>query len=257
MPLSFTSGEPCWIDLFTADPETAADFYSGLFGWEAGEASPDFGGYRMFLRDGVPVAGLMPNDGSSGTPSTWSVYLATDDLDATTQRARAAGATVVAEPMAIADLGRMAVLVDPAGALVGAWQAGSFAGFGARAADGAPAWFETLTRDYDRAVGFYRDVFGWDVSTMSDTAEFRYTTLGKDQDARAGIMDATGFLGEDPSRWQFYLQVPDTDATVARAIAAGASVVVPDDDTPYGRVAVLRDPGGVQFNIMGPVARAR
>lgn len=256
MTPSFTTGEPCWIDLFTADADAAATFYCGLFGWEAGEASSDFGGYRMFLRDGVPVAGLMPNDGSAGTPNAWSVYLATEDLDATTERARAAGARVVAEPMDIADLGRMAVLVDPAGALVGAWQAGTFPGFGARAEDGAPSWFETLTRDYDRAVGFYRDVFGWDVSTMSDTPDFRYSTLGKDEDARAGIMDASGFLGGAPSRWQFYLQVPDTDATVARAAAGGATVVAPGDDTPYGRLAVLQDPGGVQFCVMGPPAQA-
>ena len=87
---------------------------------------------------------------------------------------------------------------------------------------------------------------------MSDTDEFRYSTLGKDEDARAGIMDATGFLGDQPSRWQFYLQVADTDATVEKALATGASLVQPVDDTPYGRIALLLDPAGVQFSVMGP-----
>ncbi len=37
---------------------------------------------------------------------------------------------------------------------------------------------------------------------MSDTAEFRYTTLGRDNDEKAGVMDASGFLpAEVPSFW--------------------------------------------------------
>jgi len=90
------------------------------------------------------VAGLMRNDGSMGAPDAWSVYLATDDAASTVEKARAAGAEVVAGPMQVGDLGTMAVLVDPAGAAVGAWEAGSFEGTVDRAVDGAPAWFETL-----------------------------------------------------------------------------------------------------------------
>jgi predicted enzyme related to lactoylglutathione lyase len=119
------------------------------------------------------------------------------------------------------------------------------------AQEGAPAWFETLSKDYDTSVRFYADVFGWDVHTMSDTPDFRYSTLGKDEQARAGIMDATAMLGEQGSRWQFYLQVADADDVVARATAAGATVVMPPEDTPYGRLAVLEDPAGVQFCLMG------
>jgi predicted enzyme related to lactoylglutathione lyase len=246
------NGEPCWIELFTPDTDAAAEFYGALFGWTAGEASEEFGGYRMFFRDDQPIAGMMTNDGSTGGPSTWTVYLSTEDVAATVTKARAAGAQVVAGPMAVADLGEMAVLVDPAGAAVGAWQPGTFPGFLTRAEDGAPAWFETLSKDYATSVRFYTDVFGWDTHTMSDSPEFRYSTLGKDEDARAGVMDATGLLGDQPSRWQCYLQVPDTDATVEKALAAGGSLVQSAEDTPYGRLAVLRDPAGVQFSLMGP-----
>jgi len=245
------TGEPCWIELFTPDTDAAAAFYGGLFGWTATDADEAFGGYRQFLRDGVPVAGLMANDGSTGSPSTWSVYLAVDDAAATVAKARVAGAEVFAE-MQVGDLGHMAMLRDPAGAMVGAWQALEFAGTGVRAEVGAPAWFETLSKDYETSVGFYTDVFGWDAQTMSDTPDFRYTTLGRDEHARAGIMDAAGMLGDAVSRWQFYLQVADTDATVERAVAAGGTLVVPADETPYGRLAVLLDPAGVQFCLLGP-----
>lgn len=249
-------GEPCWIELFTPDTDAAVEFYGGLFGWTATEPSEEFGGYRMFLHGEQPIAGLMSNDDAAGSPSGWSVYLATDDIAATVDRAKAAGATIVAEPMPVGDLGHMAVMVDPAGALVGAWQPVEFAGFVTRAEVGAPAWFETLSRDYDRSVAFYADVFRWEASSMSDTPEFRYTTLGVNEDARAGIMDATAFLGEEPSRWQFYLQVADTDATVSRALESGATPVLPVDDTPWGRLALMRDPAGVQFAVMGPSAAA-
>ena len=250
------TGEPCYIELFTPDTDAAAAFYGPLFGWTAGEGSPEFGGYRMFLKDDVPIAGLMANDGTSGSPSTWSVYLSTDDIERTLARTTQAGGTVLHGPMQIADLGSMAMLVDPAGAVVGAWQAETFAGTGLIAEPGAPGWFETLSTDYAASVGFYTDVFGWDVTTMGDTDEFRYSTLGKDDDARAGIMDAAGFLGDQPSRWQPYLMVEDTDAAVAQAVELGGSVDTAPQETPYGRLAVLVDPAGVAFSVMGPSAEA-
>ena len=249
-----TTGEPCWIHLFTTDTDTAVTFYGDLFGWSAGEPSAEFGGYRMFLRGEEPVAGLMPND--TDQPSTWEVFLQTPDIAATVARARARGAVVAADVMAGADLGSMATLVDPAGALIGAWQPDTFPGFGAGRGAGAPGWFETLSTSYADSVAFYQDAFSWETHTMSDTPEFRYTTLGRDDQARAGIMDGTGFLGDEPSRWHVYVQVDDTDDTVARAVASGGQVRLPAADTPYGRVAELEDPAGVVFRVMGPSAEA-
>jgi predicted enzyme related to lactoylglutathione lyase len=65
-------------------------------------------------------------------------------------------------------------------------------------------------------------------------------------------MDGSAFLGDEPSRWNVYLQVEDTDETVARAVASGAEVALAAEDTPYGRIAELRDPAGVAFRVMGP-----
>jgi predicted enzyme related to lactoylglutathione lyase len=245
-----TTGEPCWIHLSTSDVDAAIRFYGELFGWSAGEPSEEFGGYRMFLRGDEPIAGLMHNDTSN--PSVWEVFLHTPDIAATVERARARGAEVVTDVMQVADLGTMTSLVDPAGALVGAWQPESFPGFQTRAAVGAPGWFETLTTSYDAAVDFYEDAFGWETHVVSDTPDFRYTTLGADQHARAGIMDGTAFLGDEPSRWNVYLQVEDTDETVTEALTARAQVVGAAEDTPYGRIAELRDPAGVAFRILGP-----
>lgn len=71
-------GAPCWVDLFTADPDRSRAFYGERFGWTSEDAGPDYGHYVNFAKDSLPVAG-MRNDGQSGMPDAWSVYLATDD----------------------------------------------------------------------------------------------------------------------------------------------------------------------------------
>jgi uncharacterized protein len=245
-----TTGEPCWIQLSTSDVDGAIPFYGGLFGWSAGEPSEEFSGYRMFLRGDEPIAGLVATP--AGIASTWSVFLHTPDIEATVARATDRGGRVLVEPMPVADLGTMAEVADPAGAPVGAWQPGTFPGFVTRAEKNSPAWFETLSSSYAEAVAFYQDAFDWQTHVVSDTPAFRYTTLGRDENARAGIMDAAGFPGDQPSRWQFYVQVADTDETVARAVATGGELVVAAEDTRYGRIATLEDPAGVAFCVLGP-----
>jgi len=61
-------GAPCWVDLFTSDPDRSRAFYGELFGWTSKDAGEEYGGYVNFLKDGVMVAGSMGNDGSSGSP---------------------------------------------------------------------------------------------------------------------------------------------------------------------------------------------
>ena len=145
----------------------------------------------------------------------------------------------------------MAVLADPSGAVIGAWQPGAHRGFGVINEPNAPAWFELHTRDHRAAVDFYTTVFGWDAHTAADTDDFRYTTLGEGDEALAGVMDARNFLPEGvPSHWTVYFAVDDADATLERIVALGGAVVMPAEDTPYGRLAVAADPTGAQFRLL-------
>jgi predicted enzyme related to lactoylglutathione lyase len=247
------AGAPTWIDLLTCDPERARQFYPGLFGWTAGEASPEFGGYFMFFAGGQPVAGCMPNRPDSGVADCWTVYLATDNVKALTERALARGGALREGPIDIADLGTEAVLTDAAGARIGAWQAGQFAGFAEQPAEaGRPAYFELLTRDYPGALGFYADVFGWEGTVMGDSPEFRLTALVDGEQTLAGIMDASAFLeAGQPDQWVVYVRVADTDAALAAVTRLGGAVVDPAVDTPYGRLAVVTDPAGARFKLVG------
>jgi uncharacterized protein len=248
-------GAPCWADLWTSDVEGSRTFYRELFGWEAQEPSEEFGGYFMFTREGVPVAGGMGDMGDMRADNTWKIYLATDDINKTVEAAQAEGAVIIGPSMAVADLGTQAVLIDPTGAPLGAWQPGTFQGFAVLNEPGAPSWFELHTREHAAAVAFYRSVFRWDTSAVSDSDEFRYTVMRdpRGEGELAGIMDAASFLPEGrPAHWSIYWGVEDAHASVAKVKALGGSVVTDPEDTPYGRLATVRDPAGAEFKLHTP-----
>jgi predicted enzyme related to lactoylglutathione lyase len=147
----------------------------------------------------------------------------------------------------------MALVADAGGAAIGMWEPKSHKGFGVIGEAGAPGWFELHTRDYEAAVSFYKDVFGWDTQVESDTPDFRYTTMVEGDDQFAGIMDATAFLPEGmPAQWSVYFGTADTDASLAKAQELGGSVINPAEDTPYGRIAVASDATGAVFKLVAP-----
>jgi uncharacterized protein len=245
-------GSPCWVDLWTSDVEGSRKFYAELFGWEAQAPSPEFGGYFMFTRNGVPTAGAMGDMGDMGADNSWKIYLATDDIAKTVEAAESDGAQIVSPPMDVADLGTQAVLVDPTGAQLGTWQPGTFPGFTVMNEHGAPSFFELHTRDHATAVAFYRSVFHWDTDAVGDSDEFRYTTMRdpSGEGELAGIMDASAFLPDGvPAHWSIYWAVDNADATVAKVKALGGSIVADAVDTPYGRLATAADPAGAQFKL--------
>ncbi|MDQ3145960.1 MAG: VOC family protein, partial [Actinomycetota bacterium] len=172
-------------------------------------------------------------------------------VDAVAARTPANGGQVEFEPMQVAENGRSTMIADPGGASVGAWEPGQMKGFEVTGEHGTPGWFELHTRRYDESIAFYRDVFSWDAHTMSDTPEFRYTTLGEGDGQLAGIMDASAFLPEGvPAHWSIYFGVEDTDAALARIADLGGATVQPAEDTPYGRLAQAADPTGALFKLV-------
>jgi predicted enzyme related to lactoylglutathione lyase len=248
-------GAPCWVDLMSSDTERSRALYCQLFGWTAEEPAEEFGGYFNFSKDGVRVAGCMASQPGSGMLDVWSVYLATDDAGKTLDAAAANGGQVHVHAMAVGDLGTMAFVGDPGGAGIGVWQPGRHQGFGILGEPGTPSWFELHTRDYQVTVDFYRTVFGWGTHVLSDTPEFRYTTLKQGEGWLAGIMDASGFLPDGvPAHWSVYFGVDDTDAALAKIVDLGGSIVMAAKDIPYGRLAAAADPTGAQFKLVAPNA---
>jgi uncharacterized protein len=243
-------GAPCWIDLLTSDLDRAQHFYGSLFGWTFESAGPEYGGYVNAYKDGQPVAGLMGNMPEMRSPDGWTTYLHTSDVNATLRAATAAGATTCVEPMEIKEKGHMAMLTDPAGAFFGLWQPIGHQGFTVVNEAGAPVYHQLTTREYGKALDFYREVFGWRTETVSDTDEFRYSTAIFDGNALLGVMDGTRDLGDGvPSNWVFFLGSEDVDKTVQLIKDNGGTVIRDAEDTPYGRLAAVADPTGAGFNL--------
>jgi predicted enzyme related to lactoylglutathione lyase len=244
------TGAPCWIDLFTSDQAGARTFYGELFGWTSADPNPEFGGYLNFSKDGGLVAGCMQAEPGMGVPDVWSVYLQVDDSEAVAKSVEAHGGRVMVSPMAVGDLGTMAVFVDPAGAAIGTWEPGTHKGIATLDEPGTPSWFELHTKGHAAAIAFYQDVFGWTTKSEGDTDEFRYSTAVDGDRQVAGVMDASSFLPDEaPSYWTVYLQVDDVDATLAKAVELGGSIIEPAVDTPYGRLATLGDHAGARIKL--------
>jgi uncharacterized protein len=248
---TLVAGAPCWIDIYSSDTAKATEFYGQLFGWTAEPPEEGFGGYFTFTKDGKHVGGCMHNDGEQGVPDTWTVYLRSDDIEATAEAAAAHGGRVDLAPMAVGENGSMAMVADPGKASVGVWQPGTQQGFEVRDEIGTPNWFELHTTNYDATVDFYREVFKWNTHAEGDTPEFRYTTLGEAGNQLAGIMDASAFMPAGaPAQWSVYFGVEDTDAALRRVVELGGTVVQPTEDTPYGRLAQATDPTGTLFKLV-------
>lgn len=250
-PQSAPLGTPCWADLWTSDVDATRRFYSQLFGWEALEPSPEFGGYWMFDRDGSPTAGGMGPMGDTPAANTWKPYFCAPDIDATLEKALAAGATSLGGAMPVADLGVQAVLADPTGAEFGLWQPGTFSGFQVFGQPGSPTWFELNTRDHAAAVSFYRDLFGYEITAVFDTDDFRYFTFRSpgSQEDQGGIMDSGRWSSGGGDHWAIYWQVDDAGAAVEKVKSLGGSVKQGPDQTPYGVLVLVSDPAGADFKL--------
>lgn len=247
---AWPAGTPCWVELGTDDIGGAAAFYTDLLGWEVQRGEPEVGGYSMCLLGGREVAAIGPRQGPPSAPIAWTVYLATDDADATAAAVAEAGGQVLTEPVDVMDAGRMAVAADPGGAVFGLWQARAFGGFRRVNEPGAVTWSESFSRDLDAGKDFYHAVFGYEFGDVSG-AGMRYATLKVGGAEVGGIGElGAGMPADVPAHWSTYFAVTGTDAAVAVATAAGGSVFRPASDTPYGRVAVVRDAQGAYFSLL-------
>ncbi|AHH22264.1 putative antigen [Nocardia nova SH22a] len=253
---AWPQGTPCWVDCSVDDPQAARDFYSRLLGWEILDSPPEAGGYLMAMLGGKPAAGIGPKMGAGPMPSVWTTYLAADDADAVSDAVGAAGGTVFVPPMDVMDVGRMSVAADPTGAVFGIWQPEEHKGAGIYNEPGAYCWNELHTRDYATAQEFYRRVFGWNFDEIGDGQNFVYSTFRlPDGDVLGGLMDASQVLGETPPYWLTWFQVAGTDESVALATELGAKILMPVNDTPFGRSAVVQAPQGEVFALIDPTVR--
>jgi len=249
---SYTQGTPNWVDLQTSDQDAAKAFYAGLFGWTYDDQPmPQGPVYSMALLGGHPVAAIAPQSpemAAAGVPPMWNTYIAVDSVDEAAGKVEAAGGKVAMAPFDIMDAGRMAFVMDPAGAPVALWQAGQHIGATLVNEPGTLTWNELITAD-PGAFKFYSDVLGLSTSTMDMGAgggEYTMFEVGGQPVGGSMPPQAPGV----PNHWHVYFAVDDADATAAKAAELGGTVIMPPFDTPVGRIAVLGDPQGAVFSVI-------
>ncbi len=115
-------GTFCWNELNTRNAEAAMKFYGDTIGWTFDAMEMDNGGpYYVCMQGSTPVGGIFTMVGSefAGVPEHWFAYLAVDDVDKRINKAKANGATIVRVPFDIPTVGRIAIVQDPEGAVMG------------------------------------------------------------------------------------------------------------------------------------------
>jgi predicted enzyme related to lactoylglutathione lyase len=122
----YAPGSFCWFELGTTDQNAAKSFYKALFGWDAMDLPMGPNDvYSMFMLDGRSAGAgytLMPEMRAVGIPPHWAIYIAVANADEAAAKAAAAGGTVLKPAFDVFDLGRMAVIRDPTGAVFHVWQ---------------------------------------------------------------------------------------------------------------------------------------
>jgi predicted enzyme related to lactoylglutathione lyase len=234
-----------WLDLSTPELEGAKRFYRHVFNWDYLDMGPEFGHYHYALVQGRAAAGLGQLPPTAPMSPAWTVYLASMAGDV--ERVKALGGQVVVETMTVGDAGKMTVCADPGGAVFGLWQPISFIGAAVEGEPGGLAWCEVNTRNAAAACKFYGDLFGL---TPHKLADQEYFIMQRGEEMVFGVLQMDEQWGDLPPHWMGYFAIDNTDAALARVVAAGGTVGVPALDTPYGRIAAINDPYGATVSIV-------
>ena len=245
--MAHAPGTFCWFECGSTDVAKARAFYTQVFGWTAvDQPMPGGAGAYTLLRNaGDDIAGLYALQGEpfAGMPSHWATYVAVAGVDDTVRRASALGGRVVAEPMDIPGVGRIAFVQDPEGATIGVAHLDGHPG-----THGPFGWSELATRDTAAAAAFYTALFGWNAKADADNP---YTEFQVGGQSIGGMLPMPPQQHGAPAYWLPYVLVDDCDRTVQRVQECGGRVLVPATQIAHvGRFAVFADPAGAALAII-------
>jgi predicted enzyme related to lactoylglutathione lyase len=110
-----------WNELNTRDADAAKRFLEATLGWTFESMPMPNGTYWVASAGDNAVAGIFDTKAVPGPaiPEHWLPYISVDDIDARCRKAKEAGATIIREPFDVPGVGRIAILKQPGGAIVG------------------------------------------------------------------------------------------------------------------------------------------
>ena len=183
-------------------------------------------------------------------PPAWSLYFATDNIEADVARAVKLGAKVLYPAMAVGEFGSMATCEDPTGAAFSFWKAGQHVGSQVTDEPGSATWYELYVPNAKQARDFCTALLGATADPMPGGLE--YDVLKHGEKMLSGIMQIDPTWGEFHPQWITYFAVANAEETVASVIKHGGKAMSNNDDWPFGRLAAVMDPSGATFKIIQP-----
>jgi uncharacterized protein len=260
----YEAGVPCWVDTWQHDADAAVAFYTQLFGWEAEDTMPPGIPGRHFVcrLRGRDVAAIASRPEGAPPETAWNTYVCVDSADDAVAKVIDAGGGVLKQFDSL-DGGRIALVSDPAGAVVGVWEPGTHRGAQLVNEPGAWAMSMLRTSDSEGAKRFYGAVFGWDTDTFdaggSELTMWRlpgYVGGEPEQPVPRDVVAAMAPLegGGVVPHWSVNFWADDADAIASKAAELGGDVVAEPTDGPGFRDAVVADPEGARLSISQLIA---
>lgn len=114
-----------WVDLTVSDADGVRDFYKAVVGWDhQPQSMGDYDDYSMMpAASDTPVVGICHARGqNAGLPPQWLIYVVIEDLDGALEQCREHGGTILQGPRNLGKESRIAVIQDPAGAVMALWE---------------------------------------------------------------------------------------------------------------------------------------
>ena len=117
----FEHGQFYWNELMTRDVAKAQAFYARTLGWTYESMPMPEGEYTLIKQGENIVGGMMAitSDMPANMPAHWFSYVSVDDVDARCAKVVAAGGHIERAPFDVEGVGRIAIVQDASGAIIG------------------------------------------------------------------------------------------------------------------------------------------
>jgi predicted enzyme related to lactoylglutathione lyase len=112
--------------------------------------------------------------------------------------------------------------------------------------------FEITGKDGERLQGYYSELFGWEIDADN---EMKYGIVAREGNTNEDGIGIGGGISSGPEGYAghvtFYVEVPDVEASLAKAESLGGTRMMgPDEVMPGLTIGLFNDPEGHVIGVM-------